>query len=442
MKALLINPYIYDFAAYSFWSTPLGMLYVGSILRKNNIDINLIDCLDVIEDKRKPDGRAPFIKEIVEKPESLKGIKKHLRRYGIPKNRLHEKLSQIETPDIILITSIMTYWYEGSKEVLELTKECFPSAKTIVGGIYPSLCSDHAEQSLNKADLIIKNNETLKFYKFIEDEFNIVLPFKPSMYDFDRLPYPCFDLYENIHFIPLLTSYGCIYNCDFCATPFMHPKIVRRGEKNVMDEIQHWHNMNIKNFVLYDDNFLYKPEIYAKPLLKSISKLPFKINIYNPNAVNASMIDEELAHLLISSGFKEVRIGLETINPDMQKYLCGKVTCAAFEKSVDLLLSAGFTYDSIGAYILAGLPFQQKEDVKNAIDYLANLKVNIHIAEYTPIPHTTLFEKYYSYARYPIADNPIYQNNSLFPFAWEGFTEKDLQHLKRYAKEKIKNKGL
>ncbi len=163
MKALLINPYIYDFAAYSFWSTPLGMLYVGSILRKNKIDINLIDCLEVVEEKRKQDGRAPFIKEKVDKPECLKDIKKHLRRYGISQKKLSEKLSHIEAPDIILITSIMTYWYQSTKEVLELTKERFPSAKTIVGGIYPSLCIEHAEQTLNKADLIIMNNETYKF---------------------------------------------------------------------------------------------------------------------------------------------------------------------------------------------------------------------------------------------------------------------------------------
>ncbi len=32
LRVLLINPWIYDFAAYSFWSSPLGLLYVGSIL--------------------------------------------------------------------------------------------------------------------------------------------------------------------------------------------------------------------------------------------------------------------------------------------------------------------------------------------------------------------------------------------------------------------------
>ena len=68
MKALLINPYIYDVSAYSFWSAPLGLLYVGSILRENGADLQFIDCLTIDETKRKADGRAPFSRARVAKP--------------------------------------------------------------------------------------------------------------------------------------------------------------------------------------------------------------------------------------------------------------------------------------------------------------------------------------------------------------------------------------
>ena len=34
LQVLLINPPIYDVAAYGFWSAPLGLLYVGAVLRK------------------------------------------------------------------------------------------------------------------------------------------------------------------------------------------------------------------------------------------------------------------------------------------------------------------------------------------------------------------------------------------------------------------------
>jgi hypothetical protein len=46
-----------------------------------------------------------------------------------------------------------------------------------------------------------------------------------------------------------------------------------------------------------------------------------------------------------------------------------------------------------------------------------------------------VFEKFHRFARYPIKEDAIYQNNALFPFAWEGFTEEDLAFLKKYVKE-------
>lgn len=439
LKALLINPYIYDFSAYNYWSTPLGLLYIGSILRKNGIEISLIDCLKVDENKRKEDGRAPFLKEKVDKPQSLKDIRKRLKRYGISKKALTEELSLQDNPDMILITSIMTYWYSGVKEVLDITRDLFPDKKILIGGIYPSLCYEHALKEMIKADCIIKNNEIDNFYAFIERELSVSLPHKPGPYDFDALPYPCFDLYDYIPFVPLLTSYGCTYRCTYCATPYMHPKMIRRKPESTADEILSWHDYGVNSFVIYDDNFLFNKERFAKPLLKRIIELPFPVKIYNPNALNAAMVDEESALLLLEAGFKDIRMGLETVNPAVQKSTGGKVSLKIFENALNCLIRAGFSAAAISVYILAGLPFQKWEDVKKAIDYIADFGVRVHIAEYTPIPQTPMFNEFKSFARFPIADNPVYQNNALFPFAWQGFTDDNLGFLKQYAKEKNGN---
>ena len=435
LKALLINPYVYDFAAYNFWSSPLGLLYVGSILRENGFEIRLIDCMEVQEGKRKGDGRAPFLKEKVTKPASLKGIKKHFRRYGISPQELQKRLSESDAPDLILVTSIMTYWYPGTQEVVRIAREVFPGSRIVVGGIYPTLCDDLAEGTLKDADLIVKSNEIEKFYSFIEAAFSISLLKKPLMDDLDALPFPCYDLYDSIAFVPLLTSFGCAFKCTYCATPYMHPAIIRRSPASVVDEIAFWQHHGVNKYVIYDDSFLYKKEIYAKPLLKSIGKLPFTVNIYNPNAINAAFIDEELALLLANAGFQEVRIGLESVNPVAQKNMGDKVNLKSFERALFLLKKAGFNHN-IFIYILAGLPFQKWEEVKEAIDYVMALGAQPYIAEYTPIPHTILFEQFYRHARYPIRQNAIYQNNALFPFAWEGFTEENLVFLKSYAKDR------
>jgi radical SAM superfamily enzyme YgiQ (UPF0313 family) len=433
LRALLINPFIYDFAAYNFWSSPLGLLYVGSILRENGFEIELIDCMEVKEKKRKKDGRAPFIKEKVTSPASLKGIRKHFKRYGISPQELIKRLLNSIEPDLILVTSIMTYWYPGTREVVRMAREVFPGSKIIVGGIYPTLCDTLAADTLKDADLIVKSNEIEKFYSFIENAFSVSFSKKPLTDDLDALPFPCYDLYDSIAFVPLLTSFGCAFKCTYCATPYMYPTVVRRSSVSVIDEIGFWQHRGVKKYVIYDDSFLYKKEVYAKPLLKSIRELPFKVDIYNPNAINAAFIDEELAVLLANTGFQEVRIGLESVNSVAQKKMGGKVSLKSFEKALSLLKKAGFS-SNIYVYILAGLPFQKWEEVKETVDYVVALGAKPYIAEYTPIPHTAMFDEFYRSARYPIMENAIYQNNALFPFAWEGFTEEDLAFLKNYAR--------
>ena len=45
MKILLVNPPIYDFAAYDFWLKPYGLLSVAGYLR-GRADFTLFDYLD------------------------------------------------------------------------------------------------------------------------------------------------------------------------------------------------------------------------------------------------------------------------------------------------------------------------------------------------------------------------------------------------------------
>jgi radical SAM superfamily enzyme YgiQ (UPF0313 family) len=248
----------------------------------------------------------------------------------------------MDRPDLVLVTSIMTYWYPGTQEVVSIAREIFPESKIIVGGIYPTLCDHLAAHTLKEADLIVKNNEIERFYTFVEDMFSVSLSKKPLMDDLDVLPLPCYDLYENTHFVPLLTSFGCAFKCTYCATPYMYPGIVRRRPSSVIEEIRYWQERGVNTYVIYDDSFLYHKELFAKPLLKSITQLPKALRIYNPNAINAAFIDEELAGLLTAAGFREVRVGLESVNPVVQKETGGKITVKSFDNALRYLKNAGF----------------------------------------------------------------------------------------------------
>ncbi|MDD5343996.1 MAG: hypothetical protein PHW12_06205, partial [Smithella sp.] len=81
-KILLINPWIHDFAAYDFWIKPLGLLYLGGLLRQNGHKVHFIDCLDPYhpamppEDHKRPKrhsyGNGKFFRQIISTPDALK----------------------------------------------------------------------------------------------------------------------------------------------------------------------------------------------------------------------------------------------------------------------------------------------------------------------------------------------------------------------------------
>ena len=158
---LCINPWIHDFAAFDFWAKPLGLLSLAAILRESGVRISYIDCLDRFHPKEPGpvkvlwDGRGPFRKTEIDLPEGLEDSGRKFSRYGIKPEWFISDLQKIKPPDLIFVTSLMTYWASGVQETIQMVKSVFPDIPVILGGIYASLCYAHAcEQTL--ADRVIK----------------------------------------------------------------------------------------------------------------------------------------------------------------------------------------------------------------------------------------------------------------------------------------------
>src|SRR4030042_4683229 len=152
---LLINPWITDFVAYDLWIKPLGLLNIASFLRENGFRVTLIDCLD-LSIKTKRYGQGKFLKTTIEKPFPLKSIPRHYSRYGIPDEIVLKRLSFLEEPDLICLTSGMTFWYPGVFKLVEITREFFKKVPIILGGIYATLCYEHAKKH-SGADIVFKS---------------------------------------------------------------------------------------------------------------------------------------------------------------------------------------------------------------------------------------------------------------------------------------------
>jgi len=115
LKILLINPWIYDFAAYNLWSRPLGLIQVGAYLGSYDTDLFLIDCTDAFEPGQF--GKGKFRTETVDKPEVCKGVPRLYKRYGIAIDEFVSLVKGFMPFDVVLMTSIMSYWYPAFRQL-------------------------------------------------------------------------------------------------------------------------------------------------------------------------------------------------------------------------------------------------------------------------------------------------------------------------------------
>ncbi|MEA1970731.1 MAG: cobalamin B12-binding domain-containing protein, partial [Thermodesulfobacteriota bacterium] len=217
-RILLINPWIHDFAAYDLWAKPVGLLYLASTLKKNGYDVDLIDCLDPFHPgmerepkttvpKRLPSGRGGFFKEAIPKPDALKNFPRRYGRYGITPNMFENELLRVKKPDAIFVTSMMTYWYPGVFEAIDILRRVIPKVPIVLGGNYATLCGDHAAEH-SGADIVVNGEGEKALPEVLKDLFNDTPQFLPDKDDLDSYPYPAFELLSRMDHVPVMTSRG------------------------------------------------------------------------------------------------------------------------------------------------------------------------------------------------------------------------------------------
>ncbi|MCX7918109.1 MAG: radical SAM protein [bacterium] len=440
-RILLINPWIYDFAAYDLWVKPLGLLYLASILRENGYPIYYLDLLDdraevsTAKLHLQEFGQKKFRKEVITKPAVYQHIPRRYGRYGISEAQVRSQLNQLPKPDIILITSIMTYWYLGVFRTIELVKEIYPDIPVILGGIYVTICYQHAVE-LSGADYVIAGVGEGELLRLVDQLTGNQSRFIPDIANFDSYPYPAFDLINPLDYVCLLTTRGCPYRCTYCASHFLNPGFQRRHPEKIMQEIEFWYReYGVKNFVFYDDALTFEPESHFIPLLKLIIAKNLPIYFHTPNGLHTRGITESVARMMYHAGFKTLRLGLESSDPEFQIQSGGKISNPEFESAIKHLHAAGYSPNQIGVYLLTGLPNQRAEEVERSIRYVKSCGARPYLSEYSPIPGTKLWEQAITVSRFDIASDPLYHNNSIFPCQWKGFTWEQLQRLKLLLKQ-------
>ena len=469
VRALLIQPPVYDTQYYAEWSMPSGLLKVSTWLRSLGYDIRLIDCLY-------PDAKGELRQEIRsvvqvcstlewplaefkamakarfgrEKPE-LQPQHRYKFEFGLTLRAVEDHFkreAQAElfgeppwTPDEVWITSIMTYWWESTRDAVRLVKRLFPKARLRIGGIYPTLAPHHLKQALDAEGFAfevvrgrdlsvatvgrrtrVANGDCIVTGE-IPEASNADLDFEPykqmtrALEGHERLP----------DYAILTTSRGCPFDCAYCAQKAYNEgslKVRIRPAKATFDEIwEKYHKYKIHQIAFYEDNFLLeKPNIerLLRMLIERRADMPH-LKLYAPEGIEVRLLhdDLEFVSLMKEAGFESVYLPLENMSREVTRAWNRRHSHAGmFEKAVKVCHDANFKLHDmeVNAFVLFGMPDERLQDVVNTMFYASEMVGGLVPMLFTPVPGSLMFEQFETYLFDEMGFDLHHLNGKLYPF--------------------------
>jgi radical SAM superfamily enzyme YgiQ (UPF0313 family) len=403
---------------------PIDIPYIAGGLLKNNIPVKVIDCLGLQYDFNK------LIEELLE----IENITSIAIRTSLPTYSFDLKTAyHIKKAINIPIVFFGSYVSMALEETL-----MHHSVDIVVTGepenTFVDLCLKGKEEA---AGIWYKNNEG----KIIKNKFS------EKHKDLDNLPYPAWDLmpYKNYYlpskqfqnndpFLPVLTSRGCPFGCDYCPYPVLQGKKWRaRSAGNIFGELEYIiEELGISNVLFRDPEFTLNRSRIME-LCGNITKSALSFSWRCETRIDT--LDEELIEEMSKAGCIGINFGIETSDPEIAKSVNRKV-CPE-DRMQYLIQYCQRRKINVFCFFIIGLPGQNKQEIFNLIDLALSLDSDeIQITYATPYPGTILsawaeengyivernFENYTGY-------HPVMRN--------EYFSTKQLKHFFRFAQHAL-----
>ncbi len=315
----------------------------------------------------------------------------------------------------------------------ELAKEFKKRNKTVVlGGVHPTILPDEA---LLHADCVVIGEAECAWGKVLEDFQKNCLQKKYHEPNVDLEKYVPKNFSKIIqkhlfNIVPILTTRGCPYNCEFCCVTNLYGKEIRHVPiPNVIRDIK---ESGAKNFMFLDDNIIGHP-IYAKELFKAL--IPLKIKWVGQASVSLLVRDTELLKLAAESGCKVLFFGLESVSEKQMKTMHKSIKeIAHLEEGLKKIMKMGIM---VHASMIFGFDNDTKEVFDDTVKFL--IKNNVSTVSFnvlTPYPGTKTFQKLKDEGRL-LTDNWKYYDHNTVVFRPNNMLPYELQYGKTMARKKF-----
>ena len=381
---------------------PLGILYIATILRKEGIEVAL---LDQAAQGYTTEQTAKWIQK--QDPEIL-GFSA-LASSGKTAARIAQKAKE-DNPNI---TTVFGNYYATFNDQRILTT--YPQVNIIVRG--------EGEETTKELVKTIQEKGNLKKVEgitFREKDKIITTPDRPLIKNIDEIPIPDRSLLDvEYHstligaigapkkFTTLLSSRGCPYRCRFCGCQnIVHGTWRPRTVENTFEEIELLVSEGYRQFLFVDDSFTINQKRIVK-LCKKIVKEKLDIEWICEGRVNHASY--ELMRSMVKAGCKIIYYGVESANQRILDYYRKQITPQQSEKAVKTARKAGM--DIIVGSFIVGAPTETRPEIENTLDFAKKIPLDV--------PQYNILGIFPGMAIWDEAKEKGYLTNSLEAEHWE-----------------------
>jgi radical SAM superfamily enzyme YgiQ (UPF0313 family) len=310
----------------------------------------------------------------------------------INENIVNRKITpaELESADILCVSS-MTATIDRGKEIAREYKKirsmAGKKAHSIVGGIHASMIP---EDVVNDFDQVFVGEAENHIIDLLSGKLKNKVVFGSRVENLDVLPVPNYKLlknWERMKVIPIMTSRGCPFNCNFCSVTEMFGRGYRvRSIDKVLEELEPFKD---KKIFFVDDHFVVNKK-RTREMLDKIKASNFS-GKWSAQLRTEVSKDLPLVQKMKDSGCSTVYIGFESVNPDSLKEMHKAQDVEDIRRSIEVFRNNGIF---IHGMFMFGSDSDKKDIFKTTSDFC--LKSGITSVQYliiTPLPGTEFYRK-------------------------------------------------
>jgi anaerobic magnesium-protoporphyrin IX monomethyl ester cyclase len=307
----------------------------------------------------------------------------------------------------LLILTVLTIFAKRSIEVAQEFKRLRPNGKVIAGGVHISL---NPEESLQYYDQVVVGEGVKIIQDLVDGKIPDRVVHAPPVDSLEEHPVIDFSVlvnYKKLKMIPIMTSLGCPFGCNFCCVTRVYGRGYRTqtAEKTIAEIKSYFQQLGKRRVFFFDDNLCANKK-RSLELFDKIREEQLRFVWYCQ--VRADLAnDEAFIARMAEVGCRRVYVGFESICDATLKDMKKQATKTVFENAIRVFHKYGIT---VHGMFIFGTDQDDQGVFDRTVDFcLLNHMEAIQFFAITPFPGTELFEKIEK-SRFLTFDTDYYDN--------------------------------